>query len=327
MLQSFSFLVRTSEGNAMPDSFAPRLETPVGEMGELLRVLAAGWRQLAICALVGLSLMLLALHLVTPRYTASMVVGPPGRSGPAAMGPRAPALSPAAGRGIAEQGSAEELVSDFARYLALVTSVPVAERLTADSEVMRGLFEGSWDKEEGRWRPPPGLGALLTRGLRWMAGYGAWAPPDAVELSRLLKKELAVEAVNEGPLRRLVFRHEKREFALLLLARLHAATEAHLRDEAGRRLRAEMAHVNGRLAGMANLDRSRQLSGMVAEQEETLMMLEVGLPYAADLLEPPAAPSLVDWPNPVPLIPAGALAGFGLGLFAMAARHGYRRGL
>lgn len=311
----------------MPDNLSPRLDVPGVGMGDLLRALAARWRWLLLCGLAGLGLMLLALHLVTPRYTVSMVVGPPGRSGPSAMGPRAPALSPAAGRGIAEQGSAEEVVSDFARYLALLTSVPVAERLTADAEVMRGLFEGAWDREAGRWRPPPGPGPMLIRALRWLAGYEGWAPPDAVDLSRLLKKELAVEAVNEGPLRRLVYRHEKRDFALLLLTRLHAATEAHLRQEAGRRLRAEMVHVNGRLSGISNLDRSRQLTGMVAEQEETLMMLEVGLPYAADLLEPPAAPALADWPNPVPLIPAGALAGLGLGLFALAARHGYRRGL
>ncbi|OYQ36457.1 hypothetical protein CHU95_04330 [Niveispirillum lacus] len=296
-------------------------------MGELLRALAAQWQRLLLCTLAGLTMTVLSLHLVTPRYTVSMVVGPPGRSGPAAMGPRAPALSPAAGRGIAEQGSAEEVVSDFARYLALLTSVPVAERLSADTAVMRGLFEDAWDPEAGDWRPPLGIGSWTVRSLRWLAGYPGWAPPDAVDLSRLLKKELAVEAVNEGPLRRLVFRHEKRSFALLLLTRLHAATEAHLRSEAGRRLKAEMVHVNDRLSGISNLDRSRQLTGMVAEQEETLMMLEVGLPYAADLLEPPAAPALADWPNPVPLIPAGALAGFGLGLFVLAARHGYRRGI
>ncbi len=311
----------------MPDGFAPRLDTQTPGMGELLRVLAGQWRRILACALAGLGLTVLALHLVTPRYTVSMVVGPPGRSGPAAMGPRTPALSPAAGRGIAEQGSAEEVVSDFARYLALLTSVPVAERLTADTVVMRGLFEDAWDKEAGHWRPPTGMGPTLVRSLRWLAGYESWAPPDAVDLSRLLKKELAVEAVNEGPLRRLVYRHEKRDFALLLLSRLHAATESHLREEAARRLRAEMTHVNARLTGLSNLDRSRQLTGMVSEQEETLMMLEVGLPYAADLLEPPAAPALADWPNPVPLIPAGTLAGLGLGLFLLVALHAYRRGL
>ncbi|KPF86810.1 hypothetical protein IP70_06595 [alpha proteobacterium AAP38] len=311
----------------MPDSVASRLNMPSSAMGDMLRALAGQWRNLLLCACAGLTLTILALHLVTPRYTASLIVGPTGRSGPAAMGPRAPALSPAAGRGIAEQGSAEELVSDFSRYLALLTSVPVAERLVRDQELMHRLFEDAWDAEAGRWRPPTGPGSMLVRGLRWLAGHAVWSPPDAVDLSRHLKKYLAIESVSGGPLRRLVYRHEERDFALLLLTRLHAATEAHLRAEAERRLRAEMTHVNGRLSGIANLDRSRLLSGMVTEQEEMLMMLDVGLPYAADLLEPPAAAALADWPNPVPLIPAGALAGLGLGLFAVAARHGYRRGL
>ncbi|MFV3073923.1 hypothetical protein [Niveispirillum fermenti] len=217
-------------------------------------------------------------------------------------------------------------MSDFARYLALLTSVPVAERLEADPAIMRVLFKDSWDAEAGGWRPPVGLTALLGRTLRWVAGHPTWAPPDAVDLSRHLKKYLAIESVSGGPMRRLVYRHERRDFALLLLARLHGATEAHLREEARRRLRAEMDHVGSRLATMSNLDRSRSLTGMVADQEQTLMMLELGLPFAADPLEAPSAPALADWPNPVLLLPAGGLAGFALCLFVLSARFGWRRG-
>ena len=311
----------------MPDSVTASLRLPTSAMGEMLHALLGQWQRLLLCGLAGLGLTVVALHIVTPRYTASMVVGPTGRSGPTAMGSRAPALAPAAGRGIAEQGSSEELVSDFSRYLALLTSVPVAEQLLTDQTLMHRLFEDAWDNEAQRWRPPTGLGSTLVRGLRWLAGYEVWSPPDAVELSRHLKKYLAIEPVSGGPLRRLVYRHEDRDFALRLLNRVHGVTEAHLRAEAERRLRAEMVHVNGQLAGIANLDRSRLLSGMVAEQEETLIMLEVGLPYAADQLEPPAAPLLADWPNPVPMIPAGTLAGLGLGLFVLVARYGYRRGV
>lgn len=310
----------------MPDSLGDRMDLPMPRLADLLRALAGDWRRLGLMALAGAALMVLALHLVTPQFTASMVVGPPGRSGPAAMGPRAPSLSPAAGRGIAEEGSAEELVSDFSRYLALLTSVPVAERLVADPEIMQRLFEDSWDGAAATWRPPVGPVALVTRALRWVAGHPTWAPPDAVDLSRFLKKHLAIESVGGGPMRRLVFRHERRDFALLLLARLHAATEGHLRDEARRRLQAEMAHVGARMAGLANLDRQRSLAGMVSEQEQTLMMLEVGLPYAADPLEQPSAPSLADWPNPVLLVPMGALAALALGLFYLSARHSWRRG-
>lgn len=312
----------------MPDSLAPALDHrfhPPG-LGLLLRVLAGAWRWLLLACLLGATLSALALHIVTPQFTASMVVGPTGRSGPASMGPRTPTLTPSAGRGMAEAGSADELVSDFARYLALLTSVPVAQRLVPDSEIMRTLFEDHWDKIAGEWRPPTGPIALASRALRFVAGHALWAPPDAVDLSLHLKKHLAIESVSGGPLRRLVYRHERREFALLLLSRLHAAAEAQLRDEARRRVKAEMTHVGDQLVGMDNRENYRALSALVGEQERLLMMLDVGLPYAADPLEPPSALSLADWPNPVLVVPAGAVAGLALVLFFLTARLGWQRG-
>ncbi|MFV3073922.1 hypothetical protein [Niveispirillum fermenti] len=80
----------------MPDSLGSTVALPAPGILEMFRALAGDWRRLALATAVGVGLMVLALHLVTPQFTASMVVGPPGRSGPAAMGPRAPALSPAA---------------------------------------------------------------------------------------------------------------------------------------------------------------------------------------------------------------------------------------
>ncbi|MQP64025.1 hypothetical protein GE253_01580 [Niveispirillum sp. SYP-B3756] len=270
--------------------------------------------------------MSLALHVVPPQFTATMVVGPTGRSGPVSMGPRTPALTPAAGRSIAEQGTADELVSDFSRYLALLTSVPVAEKLEGDPEIMREIFRTSWDVEAGQWRPPTGLASRLGQALRWLAGHQTWAPPDAADLSRHLKRQLSIESVSGGPLRRLVYRHEKRDFAIVLLTRLHGATEAHLREEAARRVKAEMDHVGRRLESLSNMENSRALSALMGEQERLLLMLDVGLPYAADALEAPSALSLADWPNPILLVPAGAVGGLFLALFGIGAYHGWRRG-
>lgn len=312
----------------MPDSIAAPIDFSVSAPGlaPLLLALGRAWRWLLLATLSGAALMSLALHVVPPQFTATMVVGPTGRSGPAAMGPRTPALTPAAGRNIAEQGTADELVSDFARYLALLTSVPVAEKLVGDPAIMREIFRTAWDEEAGQWRPPTGLIARFGRGLRWLAGHQTWAPPDAADLARHLKRQLAIESVSGGPLRRLVYRHEKRDFAMLLLTRLHAATEAHLREEAVRRVTAEMGHVGRRLEGLSNMENYRALSALLGEQERLLLMLDVGLPYAADALEAPSSLSLADWPNPILLVPAGAVGGLFLALFGIGAYHGWRRG-
>ncbi len=312
----------------MPDSIAAPLDFPVSAPGlmPLLLALCRAWHWLAAAMLAGTVLMSLALHVVPAQFTATMVVGPTGRSGPASMGPRAPALAPAAGRTIAEQGTADELVSDFARYLALLTSVPVAEKLVDDPEIMREIFRTSWDGAAGQWRPPTGLISRAGRALRWLAGHQTWAPPDASDLARHLKRQLSIESVSGGPLRRLVYRHEKRDFAMLLLSRVHAATEAHLREEAVRRVKAEMGHVGRRLDGLSNMENYRALSALLGEQERLLLMLDVGLPYAADALEAPSSLSLADWPNPILLLPAGALGGLFLALFGIGAYQGWRRG-
>lgn len=294
-------------------------------LAALLGLLRRVWPFVLLGPIIGLVLMAGALHIVTPQYTASMVVGPTGRSGPVGMGLRVPTASPAAARGLAEPGTPDELISDFSRYLALLTSVPVAEGLMGDEVILHHLFPADWDGEARQWRPPSGTGARLSQGLRWLAGQKPWMPPDAVDLSRYLKRHLVIDQMGEGPLRRLSFRHRDRDFAMRMLARLHDATESHLRLEAQRRLQAEMGHVGKRLVTLSNMDNSRALSSLLAEQERVLLMLDVGLPYAADALEAPSSLSLPDWPNPVLLLPAGAVAGLTLVLFMIGVRHGWRR--
>lgn len=309
----------------MPDSLAARLDLPAPALPPLVFLLRRGWWWILLVPLLSLAATLSALHLVTPQFTASMVVAPTGRLGTGAMGMRMPATATAA-RGIAESGGGEEQMSDFSRYLALLTAVPVAERLRAKPGLMQQLFPTAWDQVAGEWRPPSGVAAVAARLARRLAGYPAWAPPDAVELSRLLKRELVIDRVDDGPVRRITFRHQDRAFALALLRDLHAAVEAHLRAEAERRIRAEMRFVHGKMSVSGSLDTQRALSSLAAEQERALLMLEVELPYAADMLEAPWAMSLADWPNPVLLLPASVALALAATLFGLFTLFSWRQG-
>lgn len=55
------------------------------------------------------------------------------------------------------------------------------------------------------------------------------------------------------------------------------------------------------------------------------MMIEVDLPFAADLIEPPVAAALPDWPNPAAVVPLAGLVGLILGCFALSVRAAWRR--
>lgn len=314
----------------MPDG-TMTLRAPVAAVGADLRALVstalAGWRVLVLGALGGLLLALGGLWAVPPEHTVVMIVGPTARVGSAAMGARIPVM---AGResalGAAEPGAGDEALSDYARYLELFGIGPVAERLAADPAFLRALFPERWDAVEERWRAPPGALPALKRLLLALAGRGDWVEPDAERVARTLRERLVIDMLRSGPMRRIALRHRDRAVGLDLLGRIAAATDAHLRAEAARRSAAQIAHVKARLAGVTVTEHRRALSDLLADQERVAMMIEVDLPFAADPIQAPAAPSLPDWPNPAAVVPLSALAGLMAAAFALSVRAAWREG-
>ncbi|HEY0837232.1 MAG TPA: hypothetical protein VGE72_25190, partial [Azospirillum sp.] len=263
---------------------------------------------------------ILGLRLVSAEFTASMVVGPTARTGVAAMGPRVPAAGPEVAAGIAEQGAGDETLSDFARFLELLGSAPVAARLADDPALLRRLFPERWDAAAGEWRAPVGLAAGAKRLLLALAGREDWVEPDVVETARRLREHVVVATVGTGPMRRIAVRHAERGFALDLLGRLVAATDAHLRAEAARRSAAQIAYVGAQIARVTKAEHRRILTELLAEQERVAMLIEVDLPFAADPIEPPTAARLPDWPDPRMVLPLGLVIGTALGVLLVNLR-------
>lgn len=306
------------------------VEVAHGFVGEApdVRVLAgtvrAGWRLVAACALAALLLALAGLRLVPAEHTASMVVGPTARTGVAAMGPRMPVHGADGAFGLAEPGSGDEALSDFARFLQLLGSVPVAARLMADPALEQRLFPERWDAGSGRWTAPSGAAPTLKRLLLGLAGREDWVEPDAEALATRLRRALLVSPVGTGPMRRLTLRHADRAFALELLGRLAAAADAHLRGEAMRRSAAQVAHVRAKLATVTQADHRRPLVDLLAEQERVSLLIEVDLPFAADPIEPPSAARLPDWPDPLVVLPTALVGGLMLGVVLVTLRAARR---
>lgn len=294
---------------------------------DLVETALAGWRTLLGATLGAVALAVAALWLTPPEHTAVMIVGPTARVGSAAMGARVPVMT---GRetplGAAEPGAGDESLSDYARYLELFGGGAVADRLAADSVFLRVLFAERWDAEAGGWRPPPGLAPTLKRLLLAAVGRRDWVEPDAERVARTLRDRLVIDMVRTGPMRRISLRHRDRATALDLLGRVAAATDAHLRAEASRRSVAQIAHIKARLASVAVMEHRRALSDLLSDQERVAMMIEVDLPFAADVIQAPTASALPDWPNPALVTPLAGLVGLLAGAFALSARGAWREG-
>ncbi|NUB22191.1 hypothetical protein GBZ26_23770, partial [Azospirillum formosense] len=287
-----------------------------------LRMMRDGWPILLIGMALGVAVSVTALRLVVPQYTAVMVIGPTARVGAAAMGARLPVLiGREAAAAASEPGPGDEILSDFARYLQLFTSIPVAERMMVDPALLRGLFPGRWDEEAGGWRPAPGPVASAKRLFLALVGRSDWVEPDAERVASALRERLTVDMVGSGPMRRLRLRHPDRAMALRILSAAAQATDAHLRAEASRRSAAQIAHARARLAGITVAEHRRALADLLSEQERIAMMIEVDLPLAADAIEPPAAAQRPDWPNPLTVVPMAALVGLVAGALVVSLRR------
>lgn len=292
---------------------------------DFVRGVRESWPALLGGLLAGLLLSIAVLRATPPRFTATMVVGPTARVGAAAMGARVPML---VGRetafATAEPGPGDEILSDFARYLQLLGSVPVARRLMADPTLVQALFPARWDAAARSWRPPPGPLAWAKRSLFALVGRSEWVEPDAARVAQALRDRLVVEMLRTGPMHRIRLRDTDRARALRLLTAITAAADAHLRAEAARRSAAEIAHIRERLTVITAAEDQRALSALLAEQERLSMMIAVDLPFAADPIEPPGVADQPDWPDPVTVVPLAGLAGLAAGAVVFNLRRTWR---
>lgn len=289
-------------------------------LGELSR----GWLWILAGGGLGFLIALAVLNLVPPEHTATIVIGPTSISGPAAMGVRAP-IDRQNATNLAEHPAGSEEVSDFVRYLHLLTSRTVARRLLADTVLVHGLFEDRWDPVSQTWHLPASPVSRVYRLILALAGRESWVEPDADALTLQLNRTLMVESVGTGALRRIRFRHADPAFARYLLSKVAAAADDQLREEARHRLETQIAYIRGQLATVVAAEHRRALVDLQADQERMLLLIGMDLPFAADVVEAPSAPVLPDWPSAPILLAALTAAGVALAAFAVGARSGWRQ--
>jgi uncharacterized protein involved in exopolysaccharide biosynthesis len=258
-------------------------------------------------ALLGFLLGLLALLVITPRYTAVMVVGPVSVQGPAAMGTPAARLE-ALRRN--DPALMTDNLSDYDRYLQLLTSPASAELLIQRVPgLLPMLFPGHWNARDKAWRMP--LAEWPAELFNRARGGAAWSAPTPADVAARIQKLLRVHVVGSTQMRELQLQYPDRGFALTLLFALHQAADNVLREEAARRSTAIRDYVTRQMETVRLAEHRAALTELLAAQERIQMLVAVDLPYAADIVEPPSAPTQPDVPQPTPILIIFAMLGLG----------------
>ncbi|HYE00954.1 MAG TPA: hypothetical protein VEH84_16340 [Alphaproteobacteria bacterium] len=272
-----------------------------------LRRLRRGWWLVALGPLLGLALAALWLRLTPPLYVATMVVGPVPAPAPL-DGLAGPGARLAAGRAGPLAGLIDEPdLAEYDRFLEMLAAPAAVARLEPElAAAAAGLRPGARDA----------LAALL--------GRPGWQPPGPAEVSAGLGRSLEIAQIGHTPLRRIGFAHADRAVALALPARLHAAADAVLREQAERRGATRIAYLKQQIAQQPQQDHRGVLAALLAREEQAMMLAAAGGSFAAEAVQPPTAPLRPERPDPLFVLAVAAAAGLAAGLGAANLR-GARR--
>lgn len=293
------------------------------------RAVRRGWGLIVLACLIGLGSMILALHMVTPKHTITMVVGPTGHHSAASRGAQINVgnTQQMAVRIATVDSNAQENLTDFARFMELLTSPETMAHLATTAEgqrLLQNLSADHWDTRAQEWHPARGGSAAIKRVFRRISGQEAWLPPTPLTFAENLRRRLRIEGIGSSPMRRLILRDSDPEFAKNLLENLARHADDMIRTNEAHRTTTEIQYLRAALARETLTDHRRLLVGMLATQEQRAMMIRVDLPFAAEIIQKPHASAVPDWP-PVGLsLVLGALLGAIVGVIVAAVKERLR---
>lgn len=261
----------------------------------------AGKFFILIGAVLGLVAALVFFSMAQPQYRAEMLVGPAERG----TGPDIQALLPE-NSSFAVQYLVNSIGSqdsnDYIRFEHMLRGVSVASRIIDDKAVKDGVARA---------------------GL-----FGAQGVPQqysADVLARFLDKHVAVQPVGTSPLRRIVFSHPDKDFALYMLQLLYEQTDALIQQDIRSKTASRAAYLQQAIQDTTHPDHKRALTSLLMEQEHIRMILDMDEPFAAIVVEPPSAADKPAWPRKTIFWPAFLLVGCFFGFFAFQMRKAIKQ--
>lgn len=226
-------------------------------------------------------------------------------------------------------GSVEAIpVTPFRLYVEGIYTREVAARLATDQRLLRRAFPEEWDAAGRRWRPPEGLGITVSQDVAAIAAAPAlvWTPPDAARLQAFIHTYVGVDQTPKTPVVTISMVSVDREFARIFLARLHATTDAWLRERTLARTASNIEYIEQRLPTVTLADHRQALFATLSDQQQRQMMARNPASYAADRFGPPVVSDVPTSPRQVLMLAVAVVFGAVIGVVAAVVVPRRRRG-
>ncbi len=249
------------------------------------RSIGRHWRLFIIAIVVGIGWAFYYEATAPKMYNVSVYVGPVGD---------APAQGSSGVSGLVSMfisgGSMSVGPPEWSRYVFALTSMRLAEKLERSHHLVKELNAQRWDAKTKTWKPKAGFAAMVARFFDHLFGLPADAPPDTNSLKQYIAGNVFLATDKTTGITTLSMTNSDPKKALSFILLVHNAAVELVRDEIASRNEAKMDYLTSTLAKTSNADQRTVLIGMLAQAEQTQMLLTNRLPFAAQIIDTPVVP-------------------------------------
>ena len=164
--------------------------------------------------------------------------------------------------------------SDFLRFENMYAGASVAKMLLEDPNIQKGL-----ERDQAFLLSEPQE--------QWTAD----------QLAEYIHKRVIIDPVGATPMRTMRYAHPSKAFGQYFLHNLHKKTDSLIRAQTRNETEQRIAYIKQEIRQNTNPDHKKALINLLMEQERLRMMVSIGTPYAATVIEPPSSSVKTTWPS------------------------------
>ena len=172
------------------------------------------------------------------------------------------------------------------RFRLLVQSTQLAKILDDKHNTMRVVFANQWDEEKGAWQELSIDNSYRTQIDKYLNVHGH-LPVGFEALAAYIGGLIKFENIKDTTFWELTVEHVESDRALELLTQIYWSGDELLRKQDEKELRKKIEYLQSRIAATPLIDLRVALTNALASAEQQVHMMSGGLPYIADIVDPP----------------------------------------
>jgi hypothetical protein len=265
-----------------------------------------------IFTIVGLYMGIQSAHEFVPKYQATMIIAPRAQSGVVSSQTQATGLKNVVSLLAGNSGGGGNALLD--RMRLLMGSQQLAKKLDEKYGMLRTVYAGQWDADKGEWRKRSEDDLTWREKVDQYLNVHGSLPPGPEALARYVGGVLVFDEIKETSFLTVKVEHEDRDRALELLQQVYWAADELLREQDKVKTLERISYLQSRIEATSIAGLRTALTSALVSAEQNAHLMSGGLPYAADVIDPPFVSDMKTKPSLIKVVAAPAVIATALGI-------------